>query len=126
MFALIAEVNNETGTDVTRWVIADIDKDGYPTKEGKNFNSLLKFMLKGRRRVYSYGLDYLGKFVITRLLVEGYKFKPTYSKCGNNEFSVTFSPKGSIYSISIKGEGGNCSIVDFLKVCKASFDELNE
>lgn len=126
MYCLIANVNNDTGTELDNWIVADIDKEGYPTNEGKTFNSLLKFILKRKKRVYSYGLDFLGKFITTRLLTLGYVFKPTFSKCGANEFSVTFSPKGNIYSISIKGEGGNCTIVDFLKVCKASFDELNE
>ena len=125
MRTLIADVDNETGHDLISWESCTIGKKIRKTS-GTSWRSLRKFLATNGGTYYVYGLDFLGRFLVMRLMSDGFRWVKNGFSYTNMEFQTLFSELGQCYSVSWKEGGITVRLCDYTKLVRADMRDVHE
>lgn len=125
MRTLVADIDNATGRDLTSWESCLVGKKVRKTS-GDSWRSLRKFLAMHGGTFYVYGLDFLGRFLVMRLMSDGFRWVKNGFSYTNNEFQTLFSELGQCYSISWQDAGSRVRLCDYTKLVRADMREVAE
>ena len=125
MRTLVADVDNVTGHDLVSWESCLVGKRMRKTC-GNSWKSLRSFLAQHGGTFYAYGLDFLGRFLVMRLMSDGFRWVKNGFAYTNMEFQTLFSELGQCYSISWRENGMTIRLCDYSKLVRADMRDVLE
>ena len=123
MRTLVADIDNSTGHDLASWESCLVGKRIRKTT-GASWKSLRSFLAQHGGTFYAYGLDFLGKFLVMRLMSDGFRWVKNGFPFTNMEFQTLFSELGQCYSITWKENGMTIRLCDYSKLVRCDIRDV--
>ena len=123
MRTLVADIDNSTGHDLASWESCLVGKLIRKTT-GASWKSLRSFLAQHGGTFYAYGLDFLGKFLVMRLMSDGLRWVKNGFPFTNMEFQTLFSELGQCYSIIWKENGMTVRLCDYSKLVRCDIRDV--
>lgn len=123
MRTLVADIDNSTGHDIASWESCLVGKRIRKTT-GASWKSLRSFLAQHGGSFYAYGLDFLGKFLVMRLMSDGFRWVKNGFPFTNMEFQTLFSELGQCYSITWKENGMTIRLCDYSKLVRCDIRDV--
>lgn len=123
MRTLVADIDNSTGHDLVSWESCLVGKRIRKTT-GASWKSLRSFLAQHGGTFYAYGLDFLGKFLVMRLMSDGFRWVKNGFPFTNMEFQTLFSELGQCYSITWKENGMTVRLCDYSKLVRCDIRDV--
>lgn len=125
MRTLVCDIDNVTGHEVIYWESCVVGKKIRRTT-GTSWRALRKFLAQNGGTFFVYGLDFFGRFLVMRLMSDGFRWTKTGFPYTNNEFQTLFSSLGQCYSVSWKENGTTIRLCDYTKLVRADIRDVKE
>lgn len=125
MRTIVCDIDNVTGHEVIYWESCIVGKRIRKTT-GTSWRALRKFLSQSGGTFYAYGLDFLGRFLIMRLMSDGFRWVRNGFPITNNEFHCLISELGQCYSIAWQDNGTKVRICDYTKLVRADMRDVQE
>lgn len=122
MRTLVCEVENELGRELVSWESIEVGRSGVAS--GSSWRSLRSFMSSRGGTFYCYHLDFVGRFLVARLLDEGFRWVSREGSWTNGEFTTMFSEHGQCYGVSWQDRGRRVRVCDYTKLVRADMREV--
>lgn len=123
MRTLVADIDNSTGHDLILWESCLVGKRIRKTT-GTSWKSLRSFLAQHGGTFYVYGLDFLGKFLVMRLMSDGFRWVKNGFPFTNMEFQTLFSELGQCYSMTWKENGMTVRLCDYSKLVRCDIRDV--